>query len=111
VNSLEQILGTYIKPDENWQSVFGRMSATGALDMKTLTKIVIYLLERFDEYEKHREDDRRYSSDYIANANVGGEDSTVQDRVGEANEEVRPNIESTGTDSDNRTQEPDPAVI
>jgi len=113
MTNIEEILGTYIEPDESWQSVFSRISATGALDMKTLTKVIIYLLERFDEYERHRKEDTGTTTSGYAvfDTNVGGTDSPIQEGIGGVNEEVQPDPESAGTNSDSGTQEPNPVVV
>jgi hypothetical protein len=110
VSNLEEILGTYIEPDEGWQSVFDRIASTGALDMKTLTKVIIYMLERLDEYERHRKQDTGYIAKSYG-TDFRRADEPIQEGAGGIDEEVQPVVEDTGTDSDSGTQEPEPTVV
>jgi len=49
MNNIENILGTIKGETESWEDVFKRVDKEGGIDLKTLTKIVIYLLEKQDE--------------------------------------------------------------
>jgi hypothetical protein len=112
VSNIEDILGTMIEPDESWKSVFARVDAMGGLDVKTLTKVIIYILERLDENERHRKDTGDYvTKSYGSVTDFGGTDDPIQEGIGGVDEEVQPDPKDTGTDSDNGTQEPEPVVV
>ena len=107
MNNLETILQIHREPDEDWQSVFQRLDSYGALDFKTLTKVVIYLIERIEENGRTTQREERTTS----YTDIRGEDSPIQERVRGTNEEVRPDAENPTDDSDNSEQSNETLVI
>lgn len=113
MNKLETILGTVKGENESWQDVFARVDATGGIDIKTLTKVVIYLLEEQDgRNQTHAYGNQAtysggaatireagYGRTYIEPTGFTTTDSSVQTGTGRIEEEIQPRIPSEdGTD-------------
>ncbi len=48
MNKIEEALDTIKSKDETWADVFARINKTRGVDIKTLTKVVICILEELD---------------------------------------------------------------
>ena len=54
MNAIEEALGTIRGENEDWTDVFARVNSERGLDLKTVTKVVISILETLDDQEENR---------------------------------------------------------
>jgi hypothetical protein len=93
---VEEILGTIKGEHESWKDVFNRVDASGGIDIKTLTKVVIYILEELDD----RKD--RYDTEF----RPANENNRIQERTREVKEKIQPRT----TDEERANTLPDRAT-
>ena len=51
-SEIESVLGTIRLPKETWPQVFARVNSEHGMDIKTLTAVIIILLEAYEEKEQ-----------------------------------------------------------
>lgn len=110
---IEEILGTLKGDNETWAQVFARVDTQGGIDIKTLTKVVIYLLEEQDGRTHTYENQATYSGGAatIEEYRSSREDKPVQIGIGRVEEEIQPGIPSEDGTDPNVSGETSPETI
>jgi len=89
---IEEILQTTKSEHETWADVFKRIDETRGIDHKTLTNVVIYLLEKQDE--KTTFSGESYGIDE-GTGRLESKDTGIQDGDRQPKEEIRAGLTDT----------------